>query len=149
MPLLSTMSTGNCVPGTEPASTTTGLAVIVTVSIVPSGLSTQFALDPQIMSDRVCVVGGVHIAGPLLCEAGAPQSASTKRIRANCDSETASLNVNAKTSLASSVPITPPSCVRTADVEVSGPIVAAPNTAASACFEYTKAPPLGSFTRTW
>jgi len=124
-----------CAPCTEPGVTTTGLAVIVTVRIVPSRLNTQLALEPQITSDTVCVVGDVHDAGPLLCDAGAPQSASVRRIRANWDSDAASLKVTANTSPASSVPMTPPSCVRTADVEVSGPRVEAPKIAPSTCFE--------------
>src|SRR5438128_6226603 len=80
MPLLSVISAGYWTPGVPPGLMVGGLAVIVIVSERPSKLRTQDAFVPQMMS---AVVWGVQLAGGLDWFAGAPQSLSTTRIRAD------------------------------------------------------------------
>ena len=60
IPVLLVNTTGYCAPGFAPDALSTGLADIVTVSIFPSRLRKHVALLPQLMSETVCVAGGVQ-----------------------------------------------------------------------------------------
>src|SRR5207245_1594891 len=82
MPMASVITAGNWTPGADPAATSSGLAVIDRVSVSPSKLSAHDMFVPQTMSATVCERPPVQPGGPLLCEAGAPQSPSVTRMRA-------------------------------------------------------------------
>src|SRR2546428_12282774 len=105
MPLLSVMSAGNCTPGLLPWLMVSGLAVIVTVRLRPSKLSAQEAFVPQRMSAVGC---GGPLAGGLDCEAWAPQTLSTARMRALAVTVIALLNPTGSSSPVSSVPLEQP-----------------------------------------
>src|SRR5438445_10456736 len=82
MPMASVITAGNCTPGAEPAATSSGLAVIDKVNVSPSKLSAHDMFVPQTMSATVCDRLPAQPGGPLLWEAGGPQSPSVTRMRA-------------------------------------------------------------------
>lgn len=119
IPLLPTNTAGNCVPGAAPGATSIGLALIVTVRLLKSRLKLHVAFVPQMTSDVVWVAGGVQLAGPLLWDAGAPQSASVSRIHAPAENTISVLKTMTNWSPESSVLGNPAELVSTAEVEMA------------------------------